>query len=489
MSSEETARRSPTPDRPAGDGRGARARGPARPPVRIEFHGLRAVVEPAPVGLLDPALTTGRREYRAGGRRGFEGVAAQEPQFLVKAAGRIELFSGLVPRVAALLGRAGYPVEVVDRTRPRPRLRLDVARLGSRNSEASDFVRTLAGHGRGQVVAAAGDRPDRIALLIRAFPEAFVTVAVASRRAAWRIGEQVGRRVSEPVEVFTRGLCGSDRRVRVATFNSLDEKQADLVVFADAAEVLHARASDLFARMVNQRAYGFTPAEPSGSRAGLWIESRLGPAIYRVPGLAARPAEVAVADSPWIAVPAGAEGLEWKRALWRDERRNGVIAGVAGALAGGDREALWRHGLLLQEGSDRGDERAGPGRVAVLVESPEHGGELARLLPGWDLRSGRPGESSGEAAAPDRSILTLVHAHHRDRLDVDVLVRADGGAGALDLPGFPAARREAPGRRVVVVDLGDDFDGAAEAATRCRLRAYEELGWRVAAAARWGCRA
>jgi hypothetical protein len=190
---------------------------------------------------------------------------------------------------------------------------------------------------------------------------------------------------------------------------------------------------------------------------------------------------VRVADSRLIPTTDNVAGLERKRGTnWR----NDIIAQLALAITEGDREALRCHGLRLDEGADHGDELGHPARGAVLVESPEHGRELARL-PGWCLRSGRPGPTSGDVPASDRSIVTLVHAHHLDPLDVDVPVRADGGSGRLDLPGFPP-RPPGPGRRVVPVDFGDESDPGAAEATRGRLRDYQGLGWRVVSPARWG---
>ena len=323
-----------------------------------------------------------------------------------------------------------------------------------------------------------------MALMIRAFPRADITIAVASRRDAWAIRRHLDPRVSEEVRVFTRGGCDSAHRVRVATFGSLDRRRADLLVLADSAEVVQRVATDVVIRLANQHVFGFTP--PGGLR-GAWlsrqVEALLGPVIHRVGDPAGRPAEVVVrvAESPRVAASGRASGLGRKReAFWFNDRRNAAVARVARAVAEGDTGTLREHGLEPHGWADR----VAPARVAVLVESPEHGRELARRLPGWDLEAGPPGPTSGDDPGPARSILTLVHAHHRIPLEVDVLVLADGGPGRLDLPGFPPPRPDGGG--VAVVDFGDEFDREASEATRGRLRASQGLGWRVEAPARWG---
>ncbi len=196
-----------------------------------------------------------------------------------------------------------------------------------------------------------------------------------------------------------------------------------------------------------------------------------------------------------VPTPPSADALERKRqSVWHNGRRNRVIAQIAEALASGHPDALYCHGLGL-DGVDHLAGLENP-RVAVLVESPEHGSKLNQLLPGWTLLSGRAGRGDDEKAAgagpgdalddrPDRTILTMVHADRLDPLEVDVLIRADGNDGPLALRGFPPCRRAARGREVLLVDLGDDNDDLAKEATRRRLEDYSRRGWAVEAEDRW----
>jgi hypothetical protein len=97
---------------------------------------------------------------------------------------------------------------------------------------------------------------------------------------------------------------------------------------------------------------------------------------------------------------------------------------------------------------------------------------------GWD-----PAAPLDDPAGFDRCVLTTTAARRVGALGADVLVRADGAGAPLRLPGFPAAG--AADRPQVVIDLADDFDPAAEADTRARLRAYRTAGWTIGVAPRW----
>jgi hypothetical protein len=196
---------------------------------------------------------------------------------------------------------------------------------------------------------------------------------------------------------------------------------------------------------------------------------------------------VIVVEAPWSPAVTAATALDHKRqAVWHNRVRNEFIATLAGGLTGGEDRVLFEHGLLHP---DAILPTAGEGgrRVVILVESTEHGRQLTRLLPGWPLYSS-PTASAGsrppDAGLPRRCVLTLVAANGPHSVDVDVLVRAGGGEGALELPGYPPPATEARSE-VVVIDLADGGDDKAEADTRSRLRGYPRDGWRVDGPRRW----
>src|ERR1035437_6885280 len=150
-------------------------------------------------------------------------------------------------------------------------------------------------------------------------------------------------------------------------------------------------------------------------------------------------ARVLVCDSPLIP-PLGdsIDPLRRKRqAVWHNAKRNALIAKVATGFAARHIESLWDCGLLL-------DAKKLPQRVpwptwtVVLVESPEHGRDIQRLLPQWQLIDATavlpdldsPGQFGPQPPCP--AIITLVAASQLDNFMPDVLIVAMGGDWAFD---------------------------------------------------------
>jgi hypothetical protein len=118
----------------------------------------------------------------------------------------------------------------------------------------------------------------------------------------------------------------------------------------------------------------------------------------------------------------------------------------------------------------------------VLVESPEHGRALARLLEGWPLLERcpeRPGKTHDDSEFPARSIVTYARARQLGNLDVDVLVRADGGGWPLPSIGFPRLA-DAIRADVTLVDFDDNGDARLSSDAQARLADYRGRGWKVA---------
>jgi hypothetical protein len=161
------------------------------------------------------------------------------------------------------------------------------------------------------------------------------------------------------------------------------------------------------------------------------------------------------------------DALEQKRrAIWSNQDRNKVIARAAIMVADGQASPSIRPGA----------------NVAVLVESPEHGRALAGFLEGWPLRERRPerwGKTRDDSEIPARSIVTYARARQLGILDVDVLVRADGGGWPLPSIGFPRLA-DGIGADVILVDLDDNGDARQASDTRNRLADYRGRGWKVA---------
>jgi hypothetical protein len=453
-----------------------------KPRVRLFIRGMFAVADPALPAPLVRLLEVEHSRYGTDSDGAIRGRKKLLKFHGLDAAGIAWFYAGLVPTIEAALARVGHPVEVVDQTLPRERVGLDHATVAGLHDREANLVRGMAANRHGLIEA--GRLEDRVAVVAataRAFPGARIAVTSASRSAAVAFVDRLRPRLDEPVVLFHKhGYVLSPVRIQVCTWGSLYEPGSDIIFFVEAADALSSRYLKSFTQFQNQHVYGFVPPDRRlHARDRLGLEALFGPVICRERSTAA--VGVIFAQVPEIAIPGQVVGLERKRrAVWHNERRNAVVAGVANALATGDAEALGRHGLACNGPAVAEADPGGP-HVVILVESPEHGRELARRLPGWSLLDAtRPSTSvflEDKDKAPDlprRSIVTMLGARRLDRLEVDILVRGDGSPWPLELAGFPPRAGHGRASRVLVVDL-DDGDGAA----RRRLDDYQGRGWEV----------
>jgi len=466
--------------------------------VRITVTGDLAAVEPSCRWILEPALHVSRRVYRAGGPRGFVGLACGARFYTVDQRGRGLIPAGLVARAAACLESQGHPVTVVDRAPRNPRLVVDPAAAESMAVPDRELADAVAGRARGQIVyGRTADCAAALAAIVRVSPRARVTIVTAGVGEAKVIRGQLSRQAAEAVGLYARGGHRADDRLRVGTFRSADPGLGDLVLVADVTRALGSRAVDFLTAVRARGLFGFVPEGTVMSRReGLRLESIFGPVVRRIgrPGGGPRDVRVLIAESPVFNPQAGAIGLRWKRdAVWHDAARNERIAALAVALEIGDEDVLRRHGARLRSQYGVAPDERSPRRVVVLVESPEHGRELVGRLPGWRLLSGpangrqrhgaEGGDFGSEAAVHGwehaRSVMTLLHANSVRRLDIDVLVRADGTPWPLRLAGFPPARRAGDADPVLLVDLADEEDGRPGHALSERLRDYADRDWPI----------
>src|SRR4051794_4295573 len=91
--------------------------------VIIRVDGSRAWVDPAPAKLLVPLLVSEHRDFAF-----VDGRVVSRPtqkHFCNEVNGQFWIPAGLVTRVASVLKQHGHPVEIIDRTPPRPRVVID----------------------------------------------------------------------------------------------------------------------------------------------------------------------------------------------------------------------------------------------------------------------------------------------------------------------------------------------------------------------------
>jgi hypothetical protein len=467
--------------------------------VTIEVVGPLARVAPPCPDLLGHLLSYSAYDCRAGGPRGYRLERRPAPLYRDDGRGRLVTLAGLVPRLERELTALGRRVVVRDATPVSPRLVPDRRALAGVDAEDAAYLRAVLRHRRGQAVIAHDQQPvGLIAAACRLYPAARALVVAPTRRRVAALARRLAARLRGQVAT-TVGLGAGPHlgaRVLVTTTHTFphaarDTDPFELLFFADAARSVDAAVAGAgLVAIQHQKVFGFVRrGEVRSEAAGLFLEGVCGPVIYEAPGWDGRDARVRVivVEAPWSPAVTAATALDYKKqAVWHNRVRNEFIAALAGGLTGGEDHVLFGRGLLHR---DTALPAAGEGgrRVVVLVESTEHGRQLRRLLPGWPLFSSptaAAGSRPPDSGLPQSSIVTLVAARALHNVDVAVLVRAGGGAGTLEVPGYPPPATEARSE-VAVIDLADGGGDTAEADTRSRLRASSRDGWRVDGPPRW----
>lgn len=175
-----------------------------------------------------------------------------------------------------------------------------------------------------------------------------------------------------------------------------------------------------------------------------------------------------------------------REGVWRSHLRNRRVASLFKALLGKDEETL---AAKFKNIAPHLKGRLG-GRVGVLVEGVEHGLKLAQFLPGVPVVAGpevwteglRPEQvkllaSGKQAKDATRAIVTSKGLERTPRLDV--LLRADAGAGLPALPGSYLSVPNAEKARLLLIDLLDEHHPALRKRGRDRKDAYVAKGWAV----------
>jgi hypothetical protein len=455
------------------------------PPIRILIRTALAIIEPVPDLRRHLWLATSRHHFELGSRYGVRSPLTLDPHGQIKN-GKLFVDVGVLPRIVAELVRSGRQYTIVDETPPRERVVVDERILAKMSPEESAFLGAIMANHRGLVHAPRLNQ--RIALIVAAagaLPKARIAVGVASRALAKLVHKLISPQLNEPVALYHKHtIAYSSARLQVTTAGSLHPWDSDLVFFVQVEDSLIQLFRPTLGELnQGQRAFAFAGRGPNlGTRERLFVERVFGPTIHSVGNPADRPAgvDLLMADVGSDLYSGPATSLEQKRmAVWQNSRRNAAIAKIARAMADGRVEDVWPHGILLDQDALEERARAG-GRVAILVESPEHGRALALLLPNWSLLERvpvRPPSFEGagdEAELPQRSLVTLARAAQLNELDIDVLIRADGNPWPLALRGFPPqAGPEA--RRVFLIDFADAAaDEVVREHSHRRLAAYGE---------------
>lgn len=455
--------------------------------IQIETDGLWARTHHLTEAQLAPLLTVVSTGFTPGGPLGHQRRRKRVRFYKADQEGRWWFPAWVLPQLVASLGHTAIiqdhtPSNTVPPTDESLRQHLPV--------DEQKLLDALVSRPRGIIeVACPAQTVSGIELICRYFPTLRLFIAASTQHQVQRLWGKLSRRLGSQVETMANWHWNEENRCHVGTLHCLANANPldwDIIILTDAVEAVADSHLDIFSTLAQRRIFGFVQAEaPLGGLRRQRLYLLCGPIIHRCSPVQPKQALVRVlwSSPPWSPPVAAVSALERKRqGYWHNEARNDHIAAVAAAFTAAKRDALWQLGLLLDDAQERWLTHHKLPAVAILVESTEHGRELLGRLPGWRLLARlpeSPEEEAGQANASndprvklDQVIITLRWATSIPVLNADVLIRADGSAWPLNLPGLQSSDGEC-----LRIDLADDFDAVAEEASRQRYKDYASRQW------------
>jgi hypothetical protein len=476
--------------------------------VSLWRDGQMLCVEPAPGALLDH-LQTVRLVAGPDQQHGYRVARERQPLYDVWPGSQpnsnmLKIWAGLEPAVRNILTGASFslPPGTIPTAKPIVASTGAIAeRLKKAGGADQPFLDLVRFRERGLVVI----DPDvvsparLVAQVALAAPDHSVTVAVSRKEDGYALRNALRKYVPEVQFFHGKHQSYVPTRLAIATFRYLDHRPVslddrDIVIAHNAREVVCQLGLDQLANARRARLFGIRPQkeEISPHERDL-MRMVFGFEEVYLPGHGERERLVRVArcvasGGPELAPEADPFALQ-RDGVWNNHQRNGVIATLAGLLKARAAAAL---SALVPDATVAVGALAAP-RVVVLVEQLLHGLALAELLPGWPLLADLCGPSprnlteaqlqvvaAGKQAweaRPAHAIVTRTGMLGVDLRDVDIVVRADAGAG---LPAIPDAKliepADGPVRPLLLLDL-DDRHPQLQKSSQRRQRAYEERGW------------
>jgi hypothetical protein len=340
-----------------------------------------------------------------------------------------------------------------------------------------------------------------VAQIALAYPKLKMAV-LASRVADVRdLAGQLRPWLSDVSYATGRSQPAEAGRIHISTpwslgFTPLRAGERKLVIFLDAAGALGKKPRHAIRRAVPRaRLYGLLDrAQPIAPRDADGITALFGLNEIVIPrhGYRVRPVEVVshrIGGGP-APIP-GSDMIALKRyGLWRHPVRNRRIARLAQSLVTDGLDPCQDNIGVLAE---RLRGVTSP-RVLILVENLDHALALADHLPEWALLVGEDANATGLShrerrrlrrdrrpveGIVDRAIATLAGIDATMLSNLDVLIRADGGAR------LPAALVSNPIdsnrvlRPLLLIDFTDHHHPVLRRSWRSRREAYVAQGWSV----------
>jgi hypothetical protein len=464
--------------------------------VLLHRNGIITCVEKGVPDWILTKLSRPRRVFLVARSQQIESTSIDDQGYGYDDDGFLGILSGFVPRVSRELIEAGFTVQLKDESDVNSPERSWDAFNGA-DAHTVSLLQNLDREPRGQILISSRVDQIKAIVLVYRFFQGRIAVVCENRSEAHRITARLRSIISEPIAIIIKQFVASHTRLEVGTVDCIDFYFRDVVIFARAAQVQGSRTLENMLRLERQRIYGLTlDCERLSPRQEFFLEGLTGPVLGQLGGARKRRRDVAIYLANWRCRDHeyGPFGLAWKRsAIWHNSERNESIASIARALVDGDESPLWVAGVFLQSSRKTGG--AGhPQRVAILVESPEHAAALIRRLPGWRVMTSQVKTSALNTDPPDslsrtgsaepvsefdRTIITTVALRSLERLDVNVLIRAEGTPWPSSLPMISDCKRVEERAHLVVIDFHDSFDMVARDATSDRLKSYADQGWKL----------
>ncbi len=452
-------------------------RGATSPPTQTVTvtvtEGHVAVLAPAVDGL-DPVLTYRTRTFEPGGNFGWKEVERVVSLYDFDLKNRLVFPAGLLGRVQRVLEEKGYAVVIRDRRSTNKRMKLASEVENLFTFDQRDLLAAVALHPQGRIeVANDAAALESAAVLMEGFPGAGVTVAVPARSDARRVWRHLSGRLGEDVGLVTSGVRNNAPRVLVGTPASLTPntvRRPDVLLLPFAERSTGEGFVDAAIGTRFRRVYACVRRTEHPDRfTQLRLEQLAGPVIVRCrPGR--KRVRVVMLDVPDIGVPSHLmTELERKYAwYWTNPVRNRAVAAVArGLLQRDDPKLLQKVGLKTVA-------KKTAQKVAILVECPLHGRELAKLLPDWALLT----LHTTEKEAAGGVIVTESYAA-KNALTADILIRANGTGWPMRVKEFPPEHTEGS-QEVLLVDFRDGFSTDTARLARQRANQYRRQGMEMA---------
>lgn len=442
-----------------------------------------AVLDPA-VPELEPVLLYPSRSFRSEGECGWTEHESVETLCKFEIRDRVAFPAGLLGRVKPVLRQLGYRVVVDDQRHSSMAVNSDLLpRLTGRNKA---LIRAMARHPLGRIEIASDERAKQtFELLDETFPKTSFVVAAATVSRAVALWNDVYRVVTDKPGLAVPHRHFAAGRWLVGTYSKIDPSMFApdaVLILPDAEDSTGIRFIEWVARMGFPRCYAFVrPGRKHDRRVQLRLEQLAGPLIHR----SARPRVPVKAII--MPLPIGAiarqsgNALERKREwYWRNAARNEYIANVAMSIAEDRRDDLRQMGLA--DAIATPSENHAPS-IAVIVESPEHGREMAAWLPGWPLlmaysKADVAAGGEAEQSTPALAIVTSSYAAMYG-VTANVIIRGTGTAWPLRIKRFPPERRRGTPTEILVIDFQDGFHAGAGHDAGLRRTDYLRRGYRV----------